>query len=74
MRHLYGHRGYAAAGSQRIPDDRVAPAGSSASRQAAELSRHAINEALRDWVTNVGKHTLSARLGAGAASLSDDGA
>ena len=33
--------------------------------------KDAINEAIRDWVTNVGRHPLPARLGAGAASLSD---
>ena len=36
--------------------------------------KDAINEALRDWVTNVGRHALSAWFGAGAASVSDDGA
>ena len=36
--------------------------------------KDAISEAMRDWVTNVALHTLSARLGAGRASLSHDGA
>ena len=33
-----------------------------------------MNEALRDWVTNVARHLLLHRHGRGAASLSDDGA
>ena len=32
--------------------------------------KDAISEAMRDWVTNVGTHLLSAGLGAGIASLS----
>ena len=36
--------------------------------------KDAINEAMRDWVTNVRTHALSARLGSRRASLSDDGA
>ena len=36
--------------------------------------KDAISEAMRDWVTNVGRHALPARLGARRASLSDDGA
>ena len=35
--------------------------------------KDAINEAMRDWVTNVVGHVLSARVGAGAASVSVDG-
>ena len=36
--------------------------------------KDAISEAMRDWVTNVDDHALLAGLGAGRASLSDDGA
>ena len=36
--------------------------------------KDAVNEALRDWVTNVAHHLLSGRLDHGAASVSDDGA
>ena len=36
--------------------------------------KDAINEAIRDWVTNVGRHPLSAGLGARPASLPDHGA
>ena len=36
--------------------------------------KDAINEAIRDWVTNVRYHPLPARLGAGPASLPADGA
>ena len=36
--------------------------------------KDAISEAMRDWVTNVAHHALPAGLGAGRASLSDDGA
>ena len=36
--------------------------------------KDAISEAMRDWVTNVARHALPARLGAGRASVSHDGA
>ena len=36
--------------------------------------KDAINEAIRDWVTNVGRHLLPARLGARPAPLPDHGA
>ena len=36
--------------------------------------KDAMNEALRDWVTNVAQHLLLHRHGGGPASLSDDGA
>ena len=36
--------------------------------------KDAINEAMRDWVANVARHVLPARLGARAASLPADGA
>ena len=36
--------------------------------------KDAMNEALRDWVTNVAQHLLLHRHGRGPASLSDDGA
>ena len=36
--------------------------------------KDAVNEALRDWVTNVGTHLLPARLGDGPAPVPDDGA
>ena len=40
----------------------------------ARTLKDAINEAMRDWVTNVARQLLPARLGARAASLSADGA
>ena len=40
----------------------------------ARTLKDAINEALRDWVTNVADHALRARLGARPASVPDDGA
>ena len=36
--------------------------------------KEAINEAMRDWVTNVARHPLHPRLGARLASVPDDGA
>ena len=40
----------------------------------AKTLKDAMNEALRDWVTNVAQHVLLHRHGRGPASLSDDGA
>ena len=44
------------------------------SSPAVATLKDAMNEALRDWVTNVRRHVLHHRLGRGTASVSDDGA
>ena len=69
-----GDGGHAPPAPQRLPH---APAGRQSGRRVTTGSRtlkDAISEAMRDWVTNVADTLLPARLGAGRASVSHDGA
>ena len=71
---LHGRGGHGAAGAQRLPHAAARREGAAASTPAARTLKDAINEAMRDWVTNVADTLLPARVGARAASVSADGA
>ena len=53
VRRLHGRGGHGAAVAQRLPHAAARRDGARASTPAAETLKDAINEAMRDWVTNV---------------------
>ena len=65
MRDLHGNRGHAQAGSERLPDAPVGSRSQGVDAGSCTL-KDAINEAMRDWVTNVSSthYLLGSVLGA----------
>ena len=74
VRRLHGHRGHGAAGAERRPHAAARRRRCVGVDAGSRTLKDAINEAMRDWVANVARHALPARLGARAASVSADGA
>ena len=58
--------------AERLPHEAPRRARCASSSPAARTLKDAMNEALRDWITNVARHVLHDRLGRGAASVSAD--
>ena len=53
LRRVHGRRGHRAPAAERAPDARARRRGAARSRPARATLKDAINEAMRDWVTNV---------------------
>ena len=68
VRRLHGGGRRGTAGLQRVSDATDRCIGRSG-RSGSRTLKDAINEALRDWVTNVTRHVLRVRHGGGAASV-----
>ena len=74
LRRLHGRGRRRAAEAQRVPHEAAGRRGACRCSPAPRTLKDAMNEALRDWVTNVRRHLLLHRHGGGPASLSGDGA
>ena len=68
MRHLHGRGGLRAAGAQCLSHEN-ARGRSRAGDSRPQTLKEAINEAMRDWVTNVSQHALHPRHGLRRASV-----
>ncbi len=74
VRRLHGRRGHGAPGAERRSACGCSARRSRGVDAGSRTLKDAINEAMRDWVANVGDTLLPARLGARPASVSADGA